>query len=218
MANLFRAGNVFRRKHGDHAGHGLCRARVDGEHLCARICAAHRGAKQHAGQVEVVRIQRAAERLINDLDAFDAVANRTGQLRLRNLGVLAKEFYREQHGVLNLLITGATADVVFDRFLHVRVGRIWILVEQALRADDHAGRAESALHRARDGKCIGIYVPLAGRKPLDCDDMLAFELVRLLNAGFDRFAVQQHHAGAAGTLRTAVFHAGQVECIAQVGD
>ena len=92
------------------------------------------------------------------------------------------------------------------------------MVDQPLGADDHAGRAESALHRARDGKCIGIYVPLAGRKPLDGNDMLSFEFIRLLNAGFDRLAVDEHHAGAAGTLRTAIFHAGQVERIAQVGD
>ena len=98
------------------------------------------------------------------------------------------------------------------------MGRVRVLVDQPLGADDHAGCAESALHRAGDGKRVGVDVPLAGRKPLDGNDMLSFELIRLLNAGLDRFAVNEHHAGAAGTLRTTIFHAGQVERIAQVGD
>ena len=129
MADLLRAGNVLSRKHGNHAGHGLCRTRIDGEHSCARIGAAHRGAKQHAGQVEVVRIKRGAERFIDNLNALDAVANCSRQLCLRNLGMFAKEFCRKKHRVFNLFVAGAAADVVLNRFLHVRTGRIQVLVD-----------------------------------------------------------------------------------------
>ncbi|MPN03044.1 hypothetical protein SDC9_150267 [bioreactor metagenome] len=129
MSDLFGAGNVLRREDGDNPFRRPCRAGVNGKHFCARVATAHGGTKQHAGQMDVVCIHRGAKGLINHLDALDAVANRAWQLRLGNLGVFAEESGAQKNRIFNLLITRATADIVFDCFLDVRPRWIGVLID-----------------------------------------------------------------------------------------
>ena len=170
MTNFLCARNILRRKHGDDAFHCFCGGSIDGEHLCARIRTAHARAKQHAGQMDIVRVLSRSERFIDDFDSTNAIANRSGKFGFRHFGVFTKEFCAEQDRVFDLFISGTAANVVFDGFFHIRMCWLRILINESLRADDHARRAKAALNRARGSKRIGIYILFARSKTFDGDD------------------------------------------------
>ena len=127
-------------------------------YVCARIGCAYTGTQQHIRQIDVVCVHCGTKRLVDDFDAADAVTDRTGQFGCGDIRVIAEQLRGKQDRVFNLFITRAAADVVLDGFLDVRTRGVRIQVYQAFCADDHAGRAKTALHGARRRKRIGVDV------------------------------------------------------------
>jgi hypothetical protein len=117
----------------------------------------------------------------------------------------------------DVLVAGAAADIARDPYPDLFFRRPWVFLEQPLRADDHAGRAEAALqavHHAetflqRRQRTVGI------RHALDRDDFRALGLHRKHGAALHRHAVEIDGAGAAMGGLAADMGAGEREIFAQ---
>ena len=94
--------------------------------------------------------------------------------------------------------------------------RIRIAVEQPLRREDHAGRAEAALHRkaVREGALQRMHLAALG-ETFQRLDRAPLDALAPGQAGKLQLAVDQHRAGAAGALAAAVLRRGQPELVAQ---
>ena len=122
----------------------------------------------------------------------------------------------QTHGGEDLYIARAAAVVVAQGIADLIVGRIGVLIEQRLGAKHHARDAEAALHGPGLAVGVGIELLFFLRQALDGDDVAACERIGKRGAGADGLAVDEHGAGAAGALGTAVLDGGQVQHIAQV--
>ena len=216
MTDLVFPGNIRRRDDADDAGQRRGLRRVDGEDARARILAAHGGAVAHVGDVPVVGIFARAEDLFLDIDAVDARAELPVILRRRGDDALAPAFGGQTHGGEDLYIARAAAVVVAQGIADLIVGRIGVFIEQRLGAKHHARDAEAALHCPGLAVGVGIELLFFLRQTLDGDDVAACERIGKRGAGADGLAVDEHGAGAAGALGTAVLDGGQVQRIAQV--
>ena len=133
-------------------------------------------------------------------------------------GLLPDEPAGELDGLDDLLVARAAAEVVrqglLDR-LHIGIG---IRVQQGLGGHDHPGRTEAALDGAGQDKGLLDEVRILGRpEPLDADDLGPLQLHHLGEAGTDRLAVDDDHAGAALPLPVAgLLRPGQAQVLAQV--
>ena len=216
MADLVFPGNIRRRDDADDAGQRRGLRRVDGEDARARILAAHGGAVAHIGQIPVVGVFAVAEDLFLDVDAVDARAELPVILRRRGDDALAPAFGGQPHGGEDLHIARAAAVVVAQGIADLIVGRIGVFIEQRLGAKHHARDAEAALHGSGLAVGVGIELLFFLGQALDGDDVAACERIGKRGAGADGLAVDEHGAGAAGALGTAVLDGGQVQRIAQV--
>ena len=71
----------------------------------------------------------------------------------------------EPHGVEDLLVAGAAAEVPGERLAHDRLARVRIALEQVVRGHDQPGRAEAALHRPGVEICLLDRMQLVRRRP-----------------------------------------------------
>ena len=216
VADFILAGDVLGGQHGVDARHGQRLARVDGLDASARIFRADGGAIGHVGDVPVVGIFARAEDLFLDVEPVDARADLPVVLaRLRD-DALALQLRRELHGGDDLHIARAAAVVVaqcvFDLFF---VG-VRVLIEQRLRADDHAGNAETALHGPGLAVGVGVELLFLVRQALDGQDVTAFERIGGRRAGPAGLAVDQNGTRAARALAASVLDARQVQLVAQI--
>ena len=76
----------------------------------------------------------------------------------------------QEHGVLDLLVAGAAADIVAQGEADLLPAGVRAGVDQALGAHDHTGGAEAALDRAAVGEGIGVHVLLPLGEALAGDD------------------------------------------------
>ena len=209
------ARNILRREHADNARERAGFFRMDGEHPCAGVPAAHGAAVNHALISQIVRILAVAQHLFAHIQPVYPRPHLPGGFLGGNLA-LAQQARGDFDRLDDLHIARAAADVVAQRMADFFLRGIGVCIQQGLGGDHHAGNAEAALHGACLAEGKGINVLFKVRKPFHGENVPALQLVRLLNAGLDRLAVDEHGAGAAGALRAAVLHGGQAQRIAKV--
>ena len=104
----------------------------------------------------------------------------------------------------------AAAQIGLHRCANIRVGRIVILLQQALRPHDHAGDAVSALRRLFVDECALQRPRVFDRaEAFDGGYLLAVEQQQGRQAGEYGFAI--HHDGAGAALAQATAELGAVK-------
>ena len=217
VSHLVLPGNVCCGEHAHHARQGFGLLGVDGVDDGAGIGRADGGGIDHAVQIDVVGVLAVAQDLFPHVQPVDGLAQRPVGIQGRDFA-LALELCGQTHGLDDLHIAGAAADVVLDGGGALFLGGIVVDIQKRLGAHDHARDAEAALHRARRAEGVGIELLFKVGKPLHGEDVLAFQLVGLLDAGAHGLALQQHRTCAAGALATAVLHGGQAHLIPEKPD
>ena len=102
------------------------------------------------------------------------------------------------HGVDDVLVTGAAAEIAFQPVTDLLFGRARILPEQSASGHYHSGRAVAALQAMAFPESFLQWVESAVfRQALDGGDLGAVGLNRQNGAGLDGFAVKQRCASAA---------------------
>jgi hypothetical protein len=130
-------------------------------------------------------------------------------------GRAAHGFGGGQHGIDDVLISGAAAEVPLERVAHLRLRRAGIRGEQVGRAHDHPGRAEAALKAVLlpERRLQRVHRPI-GRQRFDRGDLMTFGLHGQHGAALHGLAVEVYGAGAALAGIAADMGAGQVELVA----
>ena len=218
MSHVDLAGDVLLGRHAEDAGQSLRRRGVDGQHPGAGVLAAYRAAVAHTVHVHVVGVLPIAQHLLLHVQTVDAAAHTPVVGRGGGDRALAEDLRRQQDAVDDLHIAGAAADIVADGERRLLTGGVGVHVQQSLGGDDHAGDAEAALDGSRlaEGEGKDLLFPVA--ESLHRHDGLALQLVGLGDARLGGLAVDEHVAGAAGTLAAPVLHGGQMQGIPQVAD
>jgi hypothetical protein len=114
------------------------------------------------------------------------------------------------------LVAGAAAEIAVDGFPDLAVGRAGMMLQQVMRAHDHAGGAEAALQPVLLPEPLldGVQLVAVG-EAFHRGDFAAVGLHRQYGTGLDRASVQQHGAGAAQRGLTADVGAGKPGDFAQ---
>src|SRR5882762_9814158 len=119
-------------------------------------------------------------------------------MRLRSTLRLAHFLGRVLHGLDDIHIARAAAQIPADGLADLLLARIPVAYEERARGHQHARRAESALQTVLLGEALLHRMELARLlQALDRGDLGAVGLHREHGAGFDRLAVEVHRAGAA---------------------
>ena len=120
------------------------------------------------------------------------------------------------HGVEDLLVPGAAAEVPGERLADLVVRRVRDAPEEIGRGDDEARRAEAALHRAGVGERL-LHRVEAGvaAEALDRDDVVPVGLRGEDEARAHELAVEEDRARAALALLARVLRPGQLEPVAE---
>src|SRR5579885_1361788 len=119
-------------------------------------------------------------------------------------------------GAHHLVIPGAAAEVARDPIADLGLGRIEVAVEQRLRGDQQARRAEAALQRRVLQELLLYGMQLAaGGEALDGLDRVPFGLDGEHQARAHETPVQDHAAGAAVAGAAAFLAPGEVELVAE---
>ena len=191
---------------------------------------------QHAGQHDVVDVVAPApdEAVVLDASAtgahpadldlvqrlrrhgFSLSSGSAGGLRLGAAHLVGGP----QHGLHDVLVAGAAAQVARERPPDLVLGRVGVLVEEGLGGQHHPGRAEAALEAVLLLEPLLQRVQLAGAgEALDRGHLVAVGLHREHRAALHRLPVDQHRAGAAVGGVAAGVGAGQPQPLAeQVGE
>src|SRR5258708_6312435 len=78
---------------------------------------------------------------------------------------------RAPHGADDVLIAGAPAQVAFEPVPYLLIGRVWVVLQQVSRRQDHPRGAVTALQRVLFLERLLQWVPLAIGEPLDRGDI-----------------------------------------------
>src|SRR5436305_5592683 len=117
---------------------------------------------------------------------------------------------RPLHGVDDVLVAGAAAEVSRDRPADVQLAGVRVLLEQGCSRQHHARRAEAALQTVLLLEPLLDGVQLARpAEPLDGGDLVPAGLDAEERARLPRDAVEQHGASAAARRATAAVRAGK---------
>ena len=217
VSHLVLAGDVGGGEDAHHARQGLGLLGVDGQHPGPGMGRPDRRGVDHAVQIDVVGVLAVAQDLFPDVQPVDPLAQGPIRVQGRDLS-LALELGGQQHGLDNLHIAGTAADIILDGGGAFGLGGVVVNIQQSLGAHHHARDTEAALHRPRRAVGIGIKLLFKLGKPLHGEDMLALQLVGLLDAGPDGLAVQQNGAGTAGALAAAVLDRGEMQLVPEKAD
>src|SRR5438445_8578235 len=135
----------------------------------------------------------------------------------RRLGLLPPHARRGQfHGLVDLHVSRAAAQVARQRLLDLVARRLGVLGEQRFGGEQERGGAVAALRCAQLGERVLERMELpAHRHPLDGLHAPPGAREAEHEAGEDRLAVHQHGAGTALAQLTAVLRAGEPEVLAQ---
>src|SRR6516225_8474790 len=118
-----------------------------------------------------------------------------------------------EHRAMDRLVAGAAAQVPGERLAHALERGLARGLDEAVRGEDHARRADAALgahlahHRALEG--------MLARQALDRRHLGALRLGARHETRDDRLAVHEHGARATLALATALLGAGQPAVLAQ---
>src|ERR1019366_859387 len=124
------------------------------------------------------------------------------------------------HGVDDLLVARAPAEVSVDRLAYLLPGRAGVPEEERVRHEHHAGRAEAALDRAflDEGALERVERPVGPRHALDREDTAAGDVLDALDADLQRLVVGQDRARAARADVAGVLRPREGHVLAQEGD
>src|SRR5258708_40259919 len=124
---------------------------------------------------------------------------------------------RGLHGVDDVLVAGAAAEVAFDAVPDLRFGGVRIALEDLFRGHDHAGSAKSALRAVLvpEGFLHGVEFAVDGES-FDGEHLAPVGLDGKHGATFDRLAVHMDGAGAAERSLTTDVRAGESGDIAEI--
>ena len=128
-----------------------------------RVRAAQRVAPEHPRHDQVARVRELALHLRRRVDARDELADACRPAAVRRR--LRHARGRRPHGVEDLRVAGAAAEVARERLADLVVGRVRDAPQQVGGRDDEPGRAEAALHGARVDERLLHRVQLARRRP-----------------------------------------------------
>ena len=174
-----------------------------------------RVAPEHPGGVEVARVGELARDLRDASARRRAVADAAPAQRARR-GVLIDPA-ASVHGVEDLLVAGAAAEVAGERLADLVVLGSGTRREQVGRRDDEARACRSRTARRRRRRtppARGAARPSAP-SPSTVDDLVPVRLRGEHEARADELAVEEHRARAALALLAGVLRAGQPEPLAQ---
>src|SRR2546423_3969839 len=135
----------------------------------------------------------------------------------RRLGLLPAHARRGQfHGLVDLQVSGAAAQVARQRLLDLVTRGSRVLAEQRFRGEQEGGRAVPALRRAELGE--GVLERM--QRPASCNPLDGFHATpRAREAehqtGQHGLAIHEHGAGAALAQLAAVLRAGETQVFAQ---
>ncbi|MPM42921.1 hypothetical protein SDC9_89593 [bioreactor metagenome] len=217
VPHLVLSGDIRRRKHAHNTRQGFRLLRVDGQHPRPGIGAAHRAGVNHSVQIDIVRILPRTSDLFQYVHPRDPRAQTPILRQLRNFSV-AEHLRRQQNSVDDLYVPGTAADVVADGKRRLFSGGIPVHIQQRLGGDHHARNTKPALHGPRLAERIGKHVLLKIAQALHRQNGLSLQLVGLGDAGLRGLSVDQHRAGAAGSLAAPVLHGSQPQFIPQEAD
>ena len=129
----------------------------------------------HAVQINIVAENAASVDLGRRVDAPEALIHMQFLRILRDLPLFTEKIRRQKDRVLDLLISGAAAEIPADGLLHVGSRGRQRFVQKALCGNDHAGNAEAALHRSRFREAVLVDPHLLRIDPLHGQDFSAFQ-------------------------------------------
>src|SRR5262249_34947576 len=120
------------------------------------------------------------------------------------------------HRAHDLVVAGAAAEIAREAEADLALGRVRIVVEQRLRRDQEARRADAALECCEFQEFLLERMQLVSvGDALDCADVAALGLGAQHQAGADDATVERHGAGAAIAGAAALLAAGEAEAVAQ---
>src|SRR5208282_3523082 len=121
-----------------------------------------------------------------------------------------------EHGLDDLGVAGATAEVALEAILDFGDGRPRISLDERADGHDHPGGAIAALHGvAPRERLLDLRELAVLRLALDRRDGAAVGLRREDEAGVHRPAIEEHGAGAALSGAAAFLRAGEADVFAQ---
>ena len=176
---------------------------------------------QHAGHRHVAGIFEPAGHLARRVDAAHRLADEIalsgfslGKDRRRQAAVL--HVARHFHGIENLLVAGAAADIAAEPLLDFLAVGERIGAQRRGRRHHHAGDAVAALAGAGLVEGLLQHAEFAGfRQRLDGLDLRALRLRHRQQARLHQHAVDEHRTGAAFAGAAAFLIAGEIEVVAQ---
>ena len=120
------------------------------------------------------------------------------------------------HGIHDVIVAGAAAEVARDRLPNLLIRGIGIFFQEGFEGHHEAGGAEAALQGVGlvEGFLDGMQMIGVGGQALDGEDVVAVGLHREEQAGADGLAVEKDGAGAADAMLAAHVGAGQVQVVA----
>ena len=118
-------------------------------------------------------------------------------------------------GLNNLNIARAATQVSSNAVPDFFLSGAGIFIEQCLRREDHSGRTEAALDRTMFNESVldGMKVAPRIAETFDRGDVLSCHLHGRVDAGIDRFPVQQHGAGTTFAHPTTFLRSEEFELI-----
>src|SRR5215211_2562518 len=126
---------------------------------------------------------------------------------------------RQLHGLHDVLVARATAEVAFETLPDLLLRRVRLLLEEAYGGHDHARRAVAALQPVRlvEGLLHRMPEPVLP-DALHRRDLVPVGLHREKRARLDRLAVEQHRAGPAVSGVAARMHTSDPQVLPEVVD
>ena len=196
------AGHVCRRDDDAHPGKRRGLRRVDAHDPGPRVRGEDEGAVQEALALHVGHVGLLAEGLAESAVAGERLPDAAIVDRRRHLAA-APGLCHQLHGLDDLRVAGAAAEVPVDRPGDLLTARVRLPVEQVLGAERDPGDAEAALDAAGRGERLRDDLALAGRDTLEGQHLAALGPARLEGAGHERAAVDERQAAAALPLGLA---------------
>src|ERR1041384_1630384 len=116
----------------------------------------------------------------------------------------------------DLHIAGASAQIARDCFFYLIARRISVLVQQRMRGDQHARRADTALRASTLEKRLLKRIEAAvTSETFDGKNCRAVHLANRYETGVDDFAVDDHRASAALSFTATFFRSSQAQVFAK---
>ena len=167
---------------------------------------------QHARQFDIVDEQRLPGQQPLVLVALDRRAEKS-----RRHGSSPHRLGRRHHGIDDILIAGAAAEIAGQRLAHLVFGWRGVFAQEGRHGHQDARRAVAALQAVMLVHRLLERMQLAGTgcEPLDGPEFMAIGLHREHQAGTHRRAIEQDRAGAANAVFAADMGAGKQQFVAQ---